>query len=49
MVNRAALDALTRGEDPRRIAEDWGAKLDEFQIASGEVSALLMRLRQVLT
>ena len=31
MVNRAALEAVTRGEDPRRIAEDWGAKLDRFR------------------
>ncbi|MGA8743009.1 MAG: exo-beta-N-acetylmuramidase NamZ domain-containing protein [Terracidiphilus sp.] len=31
MVNLAALEAVTRGEDPRRIAEDWGAKLDEFR------------------
>jgi len=31
MVNREALDALTRGEDPRRIADDWRPALDRFQ------------------
>lgn len=31
MVNKAALDALTSGEDPRRIAADWRPGLEQFQ------------------
>jgi uncharacterized protein YbbC (DUF1343 family)/CubicO group peptidase (beta-lactamase class C family) len=31
MVNRLALDAVTRGEDPRRIADDWRPELDQFR------------------
>jgi uncharacterized protein YbbC (DUF1343 family)/CubicO group peptidase (beta-lactamase class C family) len=31
MVNKASLDAVTQGEDPRRIAEDWQDALDRFQ------------------
>lgn len=30
MVNKASLDAVTRGEDPRRIAELWQSALDDF-------------------
>jgi len=29
-VNQAVLDALGAGEDPRRIAEDWRERLEEF-------------------
>jgi uncharacterized protein YbbC (DUF1343 family) len=31
MRNKATLDALMAGEDPRRIAEDWQDALDRFQ------------------
>ena len=31
MLNQAALEALTRGEDPRRIADDWRPALEQFQ------------------
>ena len=31
MRNKAALDALTAGEDPRRIAEDWQDGLENFK------------------
>ena len=31
MLNRASLDALKRGEDPRRIAEDWREGLERFE------------------
>jgi uncharacterized protein YbbC (DUF1343 family)/CubicO group peptidase (beta-lactamase class C family) len=31
MVNKASLDALGRGEDPRRIAEDWRDATEKFQ------------------
>jgi uncharacterized protein YbbC (DUF1343 family)/CubicO group peptidase (beta-lactamase class C family) len=31
MVNKASFDALTRGEDPRRIAEDWHDATERFQ------------------
>ncbi len=31
MVNQAALEAVTRGEDPRRIADDWRPALEHFQ------------------
>jgi uncharacterized protein YbbC (DUF1343 family)/CubicO group peptidase (beta-lactamase class C family) len=30
MVNRAAFDALTNGEDPRRIADDWRPGIERF-------------------
>ena len=30
MRNKATLDALIAGEDPRRIAEDWQDALEEF-------------------
>jgi uncharacterized protein YbbC (DUF1343 family)/CubicO group peptidase (beta-lactamase class C family) len=30
LVNQSVLDAISRGEDPRRIAEDWRGRLDEF-------------------
>jgi len=31
MVNKASLDALTAGEDPRRIAEQWREGLERFE------------------
>jgi uncharacterized protein YbbC (DUF1343 family)/CubicO group peptidase (beta-lactamase class C family) len=31
MVNKATLDALAAGEDPRRIAESWRDRLERFQ------------------
>jgi len=31
MVNKASLDALVAGEDPRRIAESWRDRLERFQ------------------
>jgi uncharacterized protein YbbC (DUF1343 family)/CubicO group peptidase (beta-lactamase class C family) len=30
LVNQAVFDAIAAGEDPRRIAEDWQERLDEF-------------------
>jgi uncharacterized protein YbbC (DUF1343 family)/CubicO group peptidase (beta-lactamase class C family) len=30
LVNQAVLEAVGAGEDPRRIAEDWQVRLDEF-------------------
>ena len=30
LVNQAAFDALEAGQDPRRIAEGWQARLDKF-------------------
>jgi uncharacterized protein YbbC (DUF1343 family) len=30
LVNQAVLDAIGTGEDPRRIAEDWQERLEEF-------------------
>jgi uncharacterized protein YbbC (DUF1343 family) len=30
LVNQAVFDAIGTGEDPRRIAEDWQERLDEF-------------------
>jgi uncharacterized protein YbbC (DUF1343 family)/CubicO group peptidase (beta-lactamase class C family) len=30
LVNQAVLDAIGAGEDPRRIAEDWQERLEEF-------------------
>jgi uncharacterized protein YbbC (DUF1343 family) len=32
MVNRASLDALTAGEDPRRIAEEWRDGINSFKV-----------------
>ena len=29
--NKAAFDAITAGEDPRRIAQDWQKQLDDFE------------------
>ena len=31
MRNKATLDALTAGEDPRRIDEDWQDALKNFE------------------
>jgi len=31
MRNKATLDALNAGEDPRRIAEDWQDDLETFK------------------
>ena len=31
LVNQNAYDAIVRGEDPRRIAQDWQDALDEFE------------------
>jgi uncharacterized protein YbbC (DUF1343 family) len=31
MVNKASLDALAAGEDPRRIAEQWREALERFE------------------
>jgi uncharacterized protein YbbC (DUF1343 family)/CubicO group peptidase (beta-lactamase class C family) len=31
LVNQSTLEALGRGEDPRRIAEDWRESLEKFQ------------------
>jgi uncharacterized protein YbbC (DUF1343 family) len=30
LVNRSVLDAIGAGEDPRRIAQDWQERLEEF-------------------
>jgi uncharacterized protein YbbC (DUF1343 family) len=30
LANQAVLEAIKAGEDPRRIAEDWQERLDEF-------------------
>jgi uncharacterized protein YbbC (DUF1343 family) len=30
LVNQSVYDAIAAGEDPRRIAEDWQERLDEF-------------------
>jgi uncharacterized protein YbbC (DUF1343 family) len=30
LVNQSVLDAIGAGEDPRRIAEDWQERLEEF-------------------
>lgn len=32
MVNKASLDALTAGEDPRRIAESWQDAIEQFSL-----------------
>jgi len=31
LVNQAVYDALAKGEDPRRIAQDWQEGLDRFR------------------
>jgi hypothetical protein len=31
MVNKASLDALTSGEDPRRVAEQWRDAVVRFE------------------
>jgi len=31
LVNQSAYDAIAKGEDPRRIAEDWREALEKFQ------------------
>jgi uncharacterized protein YbbC (DUF1343 family)/CubicO group peptidase (beta-lactamase class C family) len=31
LVNQAVFDAIVKGEDPRRIAEDWREPLEQFQ------------------
>jgi len=31
LVNQSVFDAITRGEDPRRIADDWRDPLEKFQ------------------
>ena len=31
LLNQPVYDAISSGEDPRRIAEDWGAALQQFQ------------------
>ena len=31
MANQSVYDAIMRGEDPRRIADDWRGELDRFQ------------------
>jgi uncharacterized protein YbbC (DUF1343 family) len=31
LVNQSVYDAITRGDDPRRIAQDWQSALDAFQ------------------
>jgi uncharacterized protein YbbC (DUF1343 family) len=31
LVNQSAYDAIVKGEDPRRIAEDWREPLEKFQ------------------
>jgi len=31
VVNQSVYDAIARGEDPRRIAQDWQPRLDEFE------------------
>jgi hypothetical protein len=30
LANQAVFEAIGAGEDPRRIAEDWQDRLDEF-------------------
>jgi hypothetical protein len=32
MRNKASLDALAAGEDPRRIAEDWRDEIERFMV-----------------
>ena len=36
MVSRVTVDALNLGEDPRRIAEGWREKIEEFEKVRGE-------------
>jgi uncharacterized protein YbbC (DUF1343 family) len=31
LVNQSTLDSLSRGEDPRRIAEDWRESLQKYE------------------
>jgi len=31
LVNQSTYDAIAKGEDPRRIAEDWREALEKFQ------------------
>ena len=31
LVNQSLLEALTKGEDPRRIASEWRPSLEQFQ------------------
>ena len=31
LVNQSVLDALSQGQDPRRIAEDWREALEKFE------------------
>jgi uncharacterized protein YbbC (DUF1343 family) len=31
LANQAVYDAITQGEDPRRIAEDWQDGLEKFE------------------
>ena len=40
LANQSVYDAIAKGEDPRRIAEDWREPLEKFQRASAEVSDL---------
>ena len=32
MVNKASLDALIAGQDPRRVAEQWRDGLERFEV-----------------
>ncbi|HWF91419.1 MAG TPA: hypothetical protein VN684_03990, partial [Terriglobales bacterium] len=32
LANQGVYDAITRGEDPRRIAEDWQDALEKFEL-----------------
>jgi uncharacterized protein YbbC (DUF1343 family) len=32
MVNKASLDALMAGEDPRRVADDWRDRQEHFKL-----------------
>jgi uncharacterized protein YbbC (DUF1343 family)/CubicO group peptidase (beta-lactamase class C family) len=36
ILNKASLDALTEGQDPRRIAEAWRDQIEEFQKVRGK-------------
>ena len=36
MVNKASLDAVAQGEDPRRVAEQWQDEVDEFASIRGK-------------
>jgi uncharacterized protein YbbC (DUF1343 family)/CubicO group peptidase (beta-lactamase class C family) len=36
MVNKASLDAVAQGEDPRRVAEQWQDEVDEFASVRGK-------------